>query len=57
MPFADPPEKPMVIIQISAVVTGQYPYQRETIYGLGDDNKVYVWHEYGAEWILHKEEK
>lgn len=53
MPFADPPEKPMVIIQISAVVSS---HNLTNIYGLGDDNRVYVWHEHRAEWILHKEE-
>lgn len=24
------------------------------IYGLGDDNRMYIWHEMRGEWVLHK---
>lgn len=24
------------------------------LYGLGDDNKMYVWHEKKGSWVLHK---
>lgn len=53
MPFADPPEKPMVITQISAI--GE-PGYGPSIFGLGDDSCLYYWNEKSGEWILHKEE-
>lgn len=27
------------------------------IYGLGSDNKMYVWHEHRAEWVLHAKKR
>jgi len=43
----------MKIIKITAVPqpthNGYY-----WIYGLGDDNNMYVWHEIHGKWMLHK---
>ena len=45
----------MRIIQITTVP--QAPFNGYYwIYGLGDDNKMYCWHEKKGEWVLHKKQ-
>jgi len=45
-------KKEIKITQISVVL--EAGYQTSTVYGLGEDNKIYVWMEKSANWCLYK---